>query len=220
MINILLSNYDIDKDWLINETSKYINKNSKVVVIPFSFSDDEIKDSTDWDRLYNNINGTYYFDIINQFLSLGVDKENIKLLNYFTDEVKTMNCIINRSDVVFFTGGSAELSMKRIIEKDLLSEIKNCNIIIGSSAGAMIQLKEYFGSPDDEYPEFKYYEGLGLINDNFSIEVHYCSTNSQDESIKKVLKKGAKTVYGISNNGALVYKDNQVKVFGDVTIFE
>ena len=220
MINILLSNYDIDKDWLITETSKYINKHTKVVVIPFSFSNDEIKDLADWDRLYNKINGVYYFDIINQFLSLGVDKENILLLNYFTEEVKTMKKIIEQSDAVFFTGGSAELSMERIIEKDLLPEIKKCNIIIGSSAGAMIQLKEYFGSPDDEYPEFKYFEGLGLINDNFSIEVHYCSTKSQDESIEKVLKKGAKTVYGISNNGALVYKDNQVMVFGDVTIFK
>jgi peptidase E len=220
LINILLSNYDIDKDWLITETSKYINKHTKVVVIPFSFSNDEIKDLADWDRLYNKINGVYCFDIINQFLSLGVDKENILLLNYFTEEVKTMKKIIEQSDAVFFTGGSAELSMERIIEKDLLPEIKKCNIIIGSSAGAMIQLKEYFGSPDDEYPEFKYFEGLGLINDNFSIEVHYCSTKSQDESIEKVLKKGAKTVYGISNNGALVYKDNQVMVFGDVTIFK
>ena len=220
MINILLSNYDIDKDWLITETSKYINKHTKVVVIPFSFSNDEIKDLADWDRLYNKINGVYCFDIINQFLSLGVDKENILLLNYFTEEVKTMKKIIEQSDAVFFTGGSAELSMERIIEKDLLQEIKKCNIIIGSSAGAMIQLKEYFGSPDDEYPEFKYFEGLGLINDNFSIEVHYSSTKSQDESIEKVLKKGVKTVYGISNNGALVYKDNQVMVFGDVTIFK
>jgi peptidase E len=220
LINILLSNYDIDKDWLITETSKYINKHTKVVVIPFSFSNDEIKDLADWDRLYNKINGVYCFDIINQFLSLGVDKENILLLNYFTEEVKTMKKIIEQSDAVFFTGGSAELSMERIIEKDLLPEIKKCNIIIGSSAGAMIQLKEYFGSPDDEYPEFKYFEGLGLINDNFSIEVHYSSTKSQDESIEKVLKKGVKTVYGISNNGALVYKDNQVMVFGDVTIFK
>jgi peptidase E len=219
LINILLSNYDLDKDWLITETSKYINKYTKIVVIPFSFSDDEIKDLADWEFLYNNINGVHYFDIVNQFLSLGVKKENIKLLNYFTDEVKTMKDIINKSEVVFFTGGSAELSMKRILEKELLPEIKKRNIIIGSSAGAMIQLKEYFGSPDDEYPEFKYFEGLGLINDNFSIEVHYCSTKSQDESIEKVLKKGAKTVYGISNSGALIYKDNQVTVFGDVTIF-
>jgi len=131
-----------------------------------------------------------------------------------------MKNVINKSDVVFFTGGSAELSMQRIIEKDLLDEIKNCNIIIGSSAGAMIQLKEYFGSPDEEYPEFQYFKGLGLIEDNFYVEVHYSNTKSQNTSIEKVLKKGASVVYGISDNGAIVYKDKQVTVFGDVTIFK
>lgn len=29
-----------------------------------------------------------------------------------------------------------------------------------------------------------------------------------------------KTVYGITDNGALIYKDNEVKVFGDVKIFK
>ena len=220
MINILLSNYDINKDWIITETSKYINKYSKVVIIPFSFSNEEIKDIKDWNLLYNNIDGYHYFDIVKQFLDLGVYEENIIFLNYFIDEVTTMKNVINKSDVVFFTGGSAELSMQRIIEKDLLDEIKNCNIIIGSSAGAMIQLKEYFGSPDEEYPEFQYFKGLGLIEDNFYIEVHYCNTKSQNTSIEKVLKKGASVVYGISDNGAIVYKDKQVTVFGDVTIFK
>jgi len=219
LINILLSNYDINKDWIITEISKYINKDSKVVVIPFSFSNKDIQDLKDWNFLYNKVDSFHYFDIVNQFLDLGVDEENIIFLNYFTDEVKTMKSIINKSDIIFFTGGSAELSMQRIIEKDLLEEIKKCNIIIGSSAGAMIQLKEYFGSPDEEYPEFQYFEGLGLIDDHFSIEVHYSKTESQNKSIQKVLKKGAKIVYGISNNGGLVYKDKQVTVFGDVTIF-
>ncbi|HPD99854.1 MAG TPA: Type 1 glutamine amidotransferase-like domain-containing protein [Bacillota bacterium] len=220
MVNILLSNYDINKDWIINEVKKYVNEYSKVTVIPFSFSSDEIKNLIDWNLLYNPINGYHYSSIVDQFKDVGVKEENIKFLNYFSDDTKTMKQILNNSDVVFFTGGSAELSMGRIKKKDLLDAIRKCKIIIGASAGAMIQLEEYFGSPDDEYPEFKYYPGLGLIDACFSIEVHYQSTESQNTSIQKVLKKGMKTVYGITDNGALIYKDNEVKVFGDVKIFK
>jgi len=220
LVNILLSNYDINKDWIINEVKKYVNEYSKVTVIPFSFSSDEIKNLKDWNLLYNPINGFHYSAIVNQYIDVGVKQENIILLNYFSDETKTMKQILNNSDVVFFTGGSAELSVERIMEKDLLDAIRNCNVIIGSSAGAMIQLKEYFGSPDDEYPEFRYYPGLGLIDASFSIEVHYQSTVSQNTSIQKVLKKGMNYVYGITDNGALIYKDNEVKVFGDAKIFK
>ena len=219
MINILLSNYDINKDWIVNEVKKHVNEYSKVAVIPFSFSKDEIKNLLDWEKFYDSLTGLYYPSIVNQFLDVGVKKKNINLLNYSADDILKMKNILNNIDVVFFTGGSAELSMERIIEKDLINEIKNCNIVIGSSAGAMIQLKEYFGSPDDEYPEFKYFVGLGLIDAGFSVEVHYQNTESQNTSIQKVLRKGMKRVYGITDNGGIIYKNNEVQVFGDVEIF-
>ena len=47
-------------------------------------------------------------------------------------------------------------------------------VMMGYSAGAVIQLAEYHLSPDDVYPEFEYYEGLPCLND-FYMEVHYQS---------------------------------------------
>ena len=52
------------------------------------------------------------------------------------------------------TGGAPDLMMKRIKEKKLKKLIKNYKgIMIGYSAGAMIQLDSYHISPDEDYPE-------------------------------------------------------------------
>jgi len=83
-----LSNYDINKDWIINEVKKYVSEYSKVTVVPFSFSSDEIKNLTEWNLLYNPLNGFHYSSIVNQFKDVGVKEENITFLNYFGDDTK------------------------------------------------------------------------------------------------------------------------------------
>ena len=44
----------------------------------------------------------------------------------------------------------------------------------------MPELSFSYLSPDDDYPEFKYYEGLPYLND-FYMEVHYEGTAVQYE---------------------------------------
>ena len=55
--------------------------------------------------------------------------------------------------------------------------------------------EKYHLSPDDDYPEFKYYEGLPYLND-FYLEVHYEGTSEQDESIQRVLAERGKAKAG------------------------
>ena len=82
--------------------------------------------------------------------------------------------------------------MDRIKEFDLYDILmQHDGILMGYSAGAVIQLAEYHLSPDDDYPEFKYYEGLPYLND-FYMEVHYEGTAVQDESIQRVLAERGK----------------------------
>ena len=90
------------------------------------------------------------------------------------------------------------------------------SLIMGYSAGAVIQLAEYHLSPDDDYPEFKYYEGLPYLND-FYLEVHYEGKDAQKAAIQKVLEERKKTVYATAiMKGAILVDNGIIKLLGDV----
>ena len=79
--------------------------------------------------------------------------------------------------------------------------------------------EKYHLSPDDDYPEFKYYEGLPYLND-FYLEVHYEGTSEQDESIQRVLAERGKTVYATAvRSGAILVDNGNLKLLGDVKVF-
>jgi hypothetical protein len=97
--------------------------------------------------------------------------------------------------------------------------MKGNKTIIGASAGAMVQLKEFYVSPNEDYNEFFYYHGLGILDNDFNIEVHYEETKIQDSHIQKVLLERNKTLYAIGQKGGII-KDNIIKLYGDVKVFE
>lgn len=93
-------------------------------------------------------------------------------------------------------------------------------IIMGYSAGAVIQLSEYHLSPDKDYPQFNYYEGLSYLS-GFYLEVHYEGTETQNDAIRRVLKERGKTVYATAfKKGALLVDNGKTKLLGDVRIFK
>jgi len=91
-------------------------------------------------------------------------------------------------------------------------------IVIGYSAGAMIQLSEYHITPDKDYPTFIYYKGVGLINE-FGIEVHFEKTEIQKASIKRYIAEKRKPVYAIGDNGALIVSGTDIQMIGDVVYY-
>jgi len=92
-------------------------------------------------------------------------------------------------------------------------------IVMGYSAGAVIQLAEYHLSPDDDYPEFNYYEGLPYLQ-NFYMEVHYEGTSIQNEAIQRVLAERGKTVYATTiHTGAILVDNGDIKLLGDVKVY-
>lgn len=220
-MNVLSSNYNFHENWIREELKEHIKENSKVVVLPFSFSKEWIRNLQEWDNAYSREYGKYYSGIVDPFLSFGVKEENIVWLNYFKDCSKKMIKYINTSDVLFFTGGLPEKAVERILEKGLLDTLKKYNkLIIGASAGAMIQLSEYYVSPDEDYESFNYYNDLGLIDLKFNIEVHYAESDVQKDCISKVLKERKNKIYAVGENGGLILKDNSFKSYGEVFLFE
>ncbi|OAA89389.1 Type 1 glutamine amidotransferase-like domain-containing protein [Clostridium coskatii] len=218
MVNMLFSLYNFNDTWGKDAVSKYINCSNKVLIIPFSFSEN-IKNNVDWQNEFGKDNGDHYKSIIKPFLSYGIKKKNINCINYFEDTKENAKNKIKNSDILFFTGGLPDKMMYRLKEFDLVNEIENfTGTIIGSSAGAMIQIKEYHITPDEDYDTFSYNKGLNFIKD-FDIEVHYKGTEVQKNYINKVLNEKTDTVYAIKNTGGIIVDNNSIKLLGDTQTF-
>jgi len=221
MVNILLEGFKISDPWIYDELKNYIKPSHKVVVIAFSFRDSLIKNNDDWNTLYSRENGQYYKGIIDSLTDYGVSEDNITFINYFADTKETAAQKVADSDIIYFPGGLPDRMMERIKEFELYEVLtKYDGIVMGNSAGALIQLSEYHLSPDRDYPEFKYYDGLPYL-DNFYMEVHYMNTDIQNESINRVLSERGKTVYATEfMAGAIIVDNGNIKLLGNVKTFE
>lgn len=110
--------------------------------------------------------------------------------------------------------------MDRIQEFSLYDALKNHDgIIMGYSAGAVIQLAEYHLSPDEDYKAFSYYKGIPYLSD-FYLEVHYQNTEIQNDTIQRVVQERGKKVYATSpRKGAIIVHDGVLKTVGEVFSF-
>lgn len=207
MINILMSRSGALVDSYATEQIKEILKpNMKALVVGFSFfgtlSEEE------YFNMYDK-NSEYYLKIKENFSFYGINEVN--WIYYYKQTKEEMVELINNADILYFPGGAPDLMMERIIEKKILEELKGFNkIVIGSSAGAMIQLGHYHISPDNEYFKFSEHEGLKYIND-FFIEVHYNRRKKQKKSMRKMRKKYLKDIYIIPDDGMIIVNNTNIK---------
>lgn len=220
MVNILLEGYDIAAPYLKGELSRHIKPENTVAVVALSFRDNRVKSIEDWNRLYSKESGIYYGGIVGGFTDYGVAEKNITFINYFTDSHEAAARKIANADIIYFLGGLPDRMMDRIREMGLYDILmSHKGVIMGYSAGAVIQLSEYHLSPDDDYPEFGYYDGLPYLGD-FYVEVHYENTNVQNQAIARVLSERHKTVYATAANaGAIVVDNGNIKLLGDVKTY-
>jgi len=220
LVNILLEGYDIAAPYLRDELSKHIKPEHSVTVVALSFRDNRVKSLEDWNRLYSKESGIYYGGIVGGFTAYGVAEENITFINYFTDTHEAAAQKIADADIIYFLGGLPDRMMDRIREMELYDVLMNHKgTIMGYSAGAVIQLKEYHLSPDDDSPEFGYFGGLPYLND-FYLEVHYENAEVQNQAIARVLSERRKTVYATAENaGAVVVDNGKIKLLGDVKVY-
>ena len=219
MVNIMLEGYDFAAPWLRAELGKYIQPGAKAVIAALSFRDRDVNCAAEWDALYAP-GGRYYSGIVEPFLAYGIRGSDISFIDYFRDTHEEAAEKISAADIVFLPGGVPHRMMERITEMGLNDAIKSHGgVVMGFSAGAMIQLREYHVSPDGDYPEFSYYCGLGLT-DGFYIEVHYEGAKEQDEAISRVLAERGGTVYAtLYEKSALIIENGVIRTLGDVRVF-
>lgn len=213
-MNILLSSYDFHEKWAEDIMKDILHQGMKVAVIPFSFDDKEVKNEIDFDQHYGE-NGIHTPWIYRPFLHYGINREDIVFVDYFRDDKQIAKDKVESVDVLFLTGGLPNQYMRRLKEFDLLSLIlKRKPIVIGASAGAMIQLDHFHVTPDDDYPFYHYQNGMGLIS-GIEVECHYYNSEIQNQGIKRVINEKNLPTYAMANDGGLLIRNDSIIVMGN-----
>lgn len=179
---------------------------------------DEIPDRKTWEKhylpgreIYNVLTGAYG--------AYGIPKENIQFVGWYHDAPETALEKIGEADVLFLTGGLPDVFYSRLEEWGLVEPIRQFpGIVMGCSAGAMMQMTEYHITPDEDYDTYGYYPGLGLL-EGFEPEVHYAASEVQKESIRRYLRERGKPVYAMTNQGGLVVRDGEITPMARCTAF-
>ena len=124
------------------------------------------------------------------------------------------------AEVLFLTGGAPDLFMERIMAKGVLTYMKSFDgIVIGCSAGAMIQFNKFHITPGPLYPDYKVIDGLGLVDMDMGIEVHYAATAAQFESAEKT-KTEYSSLLLLDNESASIVKDDKIQLLGNAKIIK
>lgn len=219
---MLLSTNTYHEDWIFPYLKPYIKPDHKVVVFPFSFRDEWIANEMDWDNCYLAPSGKYYMECVGSFEAYGLNLSQVTFLNYFKDTAQHMSKVIANADILFFTGGLPEKAVARIESLGLTESIQlHQGLKIGVSAGALMHFPNYFVSPDDDYPELLYFEGLGTIDTPRFIEVHFDKENkAQLAAIEDAIGHHCNSVYAIGDQGAIFIRNGEWELIGDVQCFE
>ena len=113
---------------------------------------------------------------------------------------------------------------KVVQDTECLYDIKYFKeIIIGSSAGAELQLKRYFITASNNYYKyFAFYDGFGVLNDPFYVDVHTINNKYYLDKLQRVANEKRKDVYTIYNDVLMVYNRDicKIEILENVKIFE
>lgn len=219
-ISFLLSDYEKGLKLIEQKIKEYITDDFKVVVISWAFPNElnyELFEN-EWFK-YDSVR---YHKYIDSLINLGIKLENINVLNcYDKKNYHAFKDILKKSDMIVLCGGNPEMLYSKVVqETELLYDIKYYQgIILGFSAGADLQFKRYFiTAKNNYYKYFAFYDGFGVLDDPFYLDVHSIKNRFYLDKLQKVANDKRKNVYAIFNDGALMYnRDNkQIEKFGKI----
>ncbi len=210
----------------IESFKNLINKDTRLVVLPFSYHYDYINCAEDiWNHFDRDINNmdSIYWKTVKPFIDAGIDPDKITILNQFTDTIEYMKFKLTRPNtIVYLPGGYPENIVEYVLEYDLLKTLKQCEVIVGESAGSMAPFKEFFVYPDKDYPKYKRFKGLKLIKKKMTVIPHFDLQNKEIlESCIEYLKHRRRTkICCIKDGGYIVLKDNKITEFRNILLLE
>lgn len=217
-VHVLMNQPGIDQEWCYSILQEFITPSLRVCIFPFSFFHN-VKNAQDWNKNYGS-SGMWHASNMKVWKRFGISNDQIVWVNYFSDTKEDMLNKIMNSDILFLTGGAPDLMMERMIECGLENVIQRYQgIMLGYSAGAMVQLKDYHITPDSDYAMFTYEKGLSC-QVGFDIEVHYTGSKVQHDAITKVQQERHVPIYALYDDGGLIIKNAQIQMFGHVELIK
>ena len=214
-----MNTYNIQNPVYIAELKKYIKPYHKICVIPFSFRDNDIPTGDVWQKFYSKSYGVYRLGLETMFSRFDIKKSQITYVNYYDDTPKSALSKCTNSDIVYFTGGLPDKLYMRLQEFNLVEYLSSYNkIMMGDSAGAVIQFSQFHLSPDTDYSHFSYYTGLDIIK-NFALEVHYSNSTTQNESIQKVITDKKIPVFALLDDSIIIVDESNITSLGSTKVF-
>ena len=205
MVNILLNTFRFAEPWYRPVIGRYLKPDMSVLVFPFAFRPEEIPSAQEWERRYNRTDGVFSLGLASVFEQYGIPLSQIEWVNYYQADCEALVSRIANSDILYFCGGEPELLYQRLDELKLIEPLRRFNgIVMGDSAGAVIQL--------DRYHQLS---GLGYLQ-TFDLEVHYTGAEEQKRTIQEVLCAHHRPVFALWPNGALVVEQGEIRSVGEV----
>jgi peptidase E len=215
MTNILLNIYGFQADWAYDTLKTVLTPDLQVCVLTMSHGE-EIPDGKTWENLY--LPGKpIYQDLTAAFGAYGVRESQISWVSWYHDSPESAQEKVKNAQAVFLTGGLPDKFYERLCAwglADLLREFPG--VVMGASAGAMVQFREYHITPDEDYDSYGYYQGLGLL-DGFELEVHFADTEVQRESAARYLRERQKPLWYVCNDGGLLVQNGAITPMGRAT---
>ncbi|MFV0275148.1 MAG: Type 1 glutamine amidotransferase-like domain-containing protein [Bacilli bacterium] len=223
MYSIFFSKIELGMDLVIEPLKKIVKLNSKIAIFPWAFPI-EIT-SKEFETDYFPVKGKRYNKYLNELKKIGIEEQNVIVCNPYKDTRKELQEIIKTSDILLLPGGNPEMFFKKILhDTELIYDFKHYKgIVIGESAGTELQLKRYFITSKNNYYEyFAVYDGFGLIDNEFYIDVHTQDNEEYLNELNKYSKKTKSNIYAIFDDGAIIYnrKTNDLEQFGNIKIVE
>lgn len=221
MYSILLSDISLGFENAISELKKIINSNMKVAIFPWAYPIEINSDILN--NEYFKKGEKRYNKYVTKLEELGIKEDNIVVCDCYKDSTQKLKRIINNSDILLFPGGNPEMLFYNILHRtEILYSLKKYNkIIIGESAGAVMQFERYFATAENNYYNyFAFYDGYGIINDTFYIDVHTINNKKYLSVLKEITDKMKKDIYAIPNDGCLIYDREKQKIVYKNNIIE
>lgn len=209
---------------LVNEdVKKIINKNDNIVILPWAFPNE--LNSEELKNNYFKQGGEKYNKYVDAIKNLGLKEEKVFIGDCYNDDSEFLKNKIREANILVLPGGNPEMFFSKVVqEKELLYEIKKFKgLIIGESAGCCLHFKRYFiTAKNNYYKYFAFYDGFGIVNDSFYVDVHSTRNGKYLNKLKKLAKEKNKKVYAIFDDGAILLDrvSNKIKIYGQVIIIE
>ena len=222
MYSVFFSEINVSFPIIKDRLKDIIKKDYKVAIMPWAFAT-EI-DAQIFNNEYFKKGERRYNKYVEPLKELGIDENNIVVLNCYSQTKEELISILESVDVLLIPGGNPEMLFKKVLhDTEIIYSIKDFKgIIIGESAGTELQLKRYFiTAKNNYYGYFSFYDGFGVIDDPFYMDVHSVDEKKYLNKLQEVSDEMGKTVYAIYDEGVILYnrQNKEIELFGNVQTF-